>query len=55
MEQKPFEQMSITELKALAYDQLAIIERSQQNMQRINARIAELSQQEAEQPEPLEE
>lgn len=35
----------IKELKSMAYDQLAIKEQAQANLQAINARIAEVSQQ----------
>jgi hypothetical protein len=33
----------LTQLKAMAYDQLVIIEQSQSNLKTINARISELS------------
>jgi hypothetical protein len=39
-------QMSITELKALAYDQLAQIEMNQANLRAINAEITKRNQQE---------
>lgn len=34
----------IKELKALAYDQLSLVEQAQLNIRKINQRIAELSQ-----------
>ncbi len=36
--------MSLVELKALAYDQLAIIENAQKNIQAINQQMQKLSQ-----------
>lgn len=41
--QKKFEELSVQELKALAYDQLATLEVTQNNLKLINNRIAELS------------
>ena len=40
---KPLEQYTVDELKVLAYDNMALAEQSQKNLQVINARIAELS------------
>lgn len=40
---KPIEQMTIEELKALEYDQMNELNRVQQNLQIISARIVELS------------
>ncbi len=40
---KTIEQMTIEELKSLGYDQMNELARVQQNLQIINARIAELS------------
>lgn len=37
------DQMSVTELKALVYDELVKVEQAKQNLQILNARIAELS------------
>ena len=45
--------LSITELKALAYDQLVQLERIQANLRIINARIEELQKQEDEKKQPL--
>lgn len=42
MEQKKFEEYTVTELKALAYDEFAKLEVAQANLKTINARIAEL-------------
>lgn len=39
--------LSVQELKALAYDQLAILEQTQNNLKIINARITELSKQQS--------
>jgi hypothetical protein len=44
MMEKTLEELSLIELKALAYDQLAVLERSQQNLRVINAEIAKRSQ-----------
>ncbi len=41
--QKPFEQLTVEELKALAYDQLLELNRVQKNIQILEARIAEVS------------
>lgn len=41
--QKKFEELSVQELKALAYDQFATLEVTQKNLKIINNRIAELS------------
>lgn len=41
--EKKLEEMSVTELKALAYDHLALIENSQKAIQVINQQIAKLS------------
>lgn len=43
MEQIDLNNKSLTELKALAYDQLAVREQAQQNLSVLNERIAELS------------
>lgn len=40
---KPFEQLTIEELKSLAYDQLIELNRVQKNIQILEARIAEVS------------
>lgn len=40
---KQFNELNITELKALAFDQLVEIEKSNKNLQIINKRIEELS------------
>lgn len=40
---KPLEQMTIEELKAIGFDQMNELARIQQNLQIINARIQELS------------
>lgn len=45
--------LSITELKALAYDQIVQLERIQANLRIINARIEELQKQEDEKKQPL--
>ena len=39
-EQKPITEMTLTELKAMAYDQIGLLERCQHNLQIINAEIA---------------
>jgi hypothetical protein len=44
---KKFEDYNITELKALAYDEMAKIEAAQNNMRVINARIVELNKQQS--------
>jgi len=36
---KQLSEMTLIELKALAYDQISVLERSQQNLQIINAEI----------------
>jgi hypothetical protein len=41
--QKKFEEYNVSELKAIAYDQLVILEQAQNNLKTINARIAQLS------------
>ncbi len=45
---KTLEEMSVLELKATVYDQLAILEQTQKNLQILNSRIAELSKKESE-------
>ncbi len=40
---KPFEQLTVEELKSLAYDQLIELNRVQKNIQILEARIAEVS------------
>jgi hypothetical protein len=40
MEQKKIEEMNVQELKALAYDQLALLEQTQKNIQVINQMIS---------------
>lgn len=42
--------LTLTELKALAYDQIVQLERIQANLRIINARIEELQKAEAEKP-----
>lgn len=41
------ENLSLTELKALAYDNIAIVEQAQNNLKLINERIAQLANAEA--------
>lgn len=48
MEKYDISNLSVTELKAVAYDFLAQIETAQRNLQIVNSRIAELSQSQAE-------
>ena len=45
MEQKQFNELSLQELKAVAYDTLAALEFHQTNLKKINSRISELSKQ----------
>lgn len=40
--QKQFNELTVQELKALAYDNLATLEMAQNNLKTINARISEL-------------
>ncbi len=47
------DQMSLNELKALAYDQLAVREQTTRNLELLNRRIAELSEAEAKAAEPV--
>jgi hypothetical protein len=44
MEQKKIEEMNVVELKALAYDQLALLEQTQKNIQVINQMISKKTQ-----------
>ena len=44
-EQKPLTEMSLIELKAMAYDQIGLLERCQQNLQIINTEIAKRQEQ----------
>ncbi len=41
-QEKKFEELTVQELKALAYDELAKLELAQNNLKVINARISEL-------------
>ena len=45
MTDKPITEMELNDLKALAYDQIVLLERCQQNLQIINAEIARREQQ----------
>ena len=44
MEQKKPEEMDVRELKALAYDQIALLEQTQKNIQIINQIISKKAQ-----------
>ena len=48
MTDKPITEMELNDLKALAYDQIRLLERCQQNLQVLNAEIAKLEQQDQE-------
>lgn len=54
MNQQPdLDKMSVTELKSLAYDCMAIVEQQRTNLQVINQKIAEKSQNGQPDPKPM--
>ncbi len=55
MNNEEFNKLTINELKALAYDELAIQERTRNNLNIINKRILELSQAKPQEHEVTEE